>query len=129
MSESSSTPRADVVDALTSLLSRARSLHARVSPAGATHQGGSGEGSSLSVAARRLQRSVIRPLELALGRASTDDRTGRTGPTDGDGKDAHGAGQPGSDPSALLAGDPLWQLTVDATRLRLSPGLPSEVQE
>ncbi len=129
MSESPSTPRADDVrSALTSLLSRARSLHAAVNPAAATQREGSANESSLGFAARRLQRSVIRPLEKALERASGgEDR--RTGPTAGGGGHAAEAGKPASDPGALLAGDPLWQLTLDATRLRLSPGLPLEVQE
>jgi CDGSH-type Zn-finger protein/truncated hemoglobin YjbI len=125
MSESSTTPRADVVDALRSLLSRARSLHADVTQAAATRPDDAAEESSLSFAARRLKHSVIRPLEDALERASGGGGTGTTGSTEEGGA---GAAEPGEDP-ALLAGDALWELTTDATRLRLSPGLPPEVQE
>jgi hypothetical protein len=104
MSESSTTPRADVVDALRSLLSRARSLHADVTQAAATRPDDAAEESSLSFAARRLKRSVIRPLEDALERASGGGGTGTTGSTEEGGA---GAAEPGEDP-ALVAGHPLW---------------------
>jgi hypothetical protein len=38
-------------------------------------------------------------------------------------------GKPADDSGALLAGEPLWQLAQDATRLRLTAGIQAEVQE
>jgi CDGSH-type Zn-finger protein/truncated hemoglobin YjbI len=61
--------------------------------------------------ATRLARSVIRPLEVALERE-------------------HGQAEaPTPSISSPEGDDALWRLTVDVTRLRLSSGLPSEVQE
>ena len=59
----------------------------------------------------RLARSVVRPLDVALRRLAHDTAATARG--------------------ALHAppGDPLWQLALDATRVRLRPGLPTELQE
>ncbi len=80
------------------------------------------------VAAHRLKRSVIRPLTEALKRM----------PGEGDGRDptrghAHGhtdAHVPAGGQADLSStSESLWRLAADVTRLRLSPGLPTEVQE
>jgi CDGSH-type Zn-finger protein/truncated hemoglobin YjbI len=90
--------------ALASLLERAEDLAASLSCA---------EGDRLVV--ERLRRSVIRPLSDALG-----DQPG-----------AHGQA---NDPAGVrrareATADGVWELALDVTRLRLVPGLPSQVQE
>ena len=110
-------------DALTSLLVRARSLEAKLSEAIAKHHGASNDDSA-RFGARRLKRSVIRPLEASVERLRGDGTTTTTR-DEGD-ADALKAS---SDPSALLAGEDLWQLAVDSTRLRLTRGVPLEVHE
>jgi CDGSH-type Zn-finger protein/truncated hemoglobin YjbI len=128
MSGSSTTPAVGAVDALAALLARAKSLEADLSAAAATRQDRPEKASSLSFAARRLQRSVIRPLGVALEHTSVDEAAGSPATHD-DGDDTDQGARPDSDPASLLAGEPLWQQALDATRLRLSPGLPTEVQE
>jgi CDGSH-type Zn-finger protein/truncated hemoglobin YjbI len=117
MTRSSTTPGRDVADALTSLLTQARWLESGLSATAATQQDISVEETSLSFAARRLQRSVIRPLADAIE------------PRDGVAREVVEVDEQAPDPARLLTGGPLWQLALDATRLRLSPGVPTEVQE
>ena len=110
------------VPELAALLSRATELEAALSAAVAAQQDGVGDGTALSYAAQRLQRSVIRPLDEALARSASDEQ-GAPKPPAREGRRSD------ADSAALLAGEPLWRLALDATRLRLRPGLPTEVQE
>src|ERR1700756_158076 len=90
--------------ALASLLERAEDLAASLSCA---------EGDRLVV--ERLRRSVIRPLSDALG-----DQPGAHGQAD----DPAGVRRAREAPA-----EGVWELALDVTRLRLVPGLPSQVQE
>jgi CDGSH-type Zn-finger protein/truncated hemoglobin YjbI len=95
---------AEPLSALASLLQRAQDLAASRSTAGAGRLMG-----------ERLRRSVIRPLSAALAEQSR----------------AHAQpNQPtGSRRRRAATVDGIWELTLEATRLRLLPGLPSQVQE
>jgi CDGSH-type Zn-finger protein/truncated hemoglobin YjbI len=114
---------------LASLLASAIELEAKLSAA-VTQAESSDEESPPSYAARRLQRSVIRPLEEALKRGGSDaqDAQGPHAPRAG-GDEVGPQGKAADDWGALLAGEPLWQLARDATRLRLTAGVQAEVQE
>jgi CDGSH-type Zn-finger protein/truncated hemoglobin YjbI len=124
-------PRASAADLradLAALLSRARELDADLSAAVAAGEDSSDQETPLRYAARRLQRSVIRPLQEAFehGRShkagAPKVRADQAAPGDDAPADA-------GDPAGSVAGEALWQLARDATRLRLKPGLPTEVQE
>ena len=111
---------------LASLLARATELEAKLSAA-VTHLESSDEENPLSYAARRFRRSVIRPIDEALQRSA---------PVEPDTRKTHvrqpgvgPEGKPTDDSGALLAGELLWQLAQDATRLRLTAGVQAEVQE
>jgi len=131
MSESPHRSGVELDAALALLLQRAAQLEAGISDRIAADKQDAGEQCLLAFAAERLQRSVIRPLDEALARLS-DQRDGRgeqrTDGSEPDGGD-HGPAGAGLGSAAALAGEPLWQLARDATRLRLSAGLPAEVQE
>ncbi len=72
---------------------------------------GSGdEQDDLTIVAHRLRRSVIRPLDVAAP-GEREDKS------------------PGGEVDRGGLGERLAQLARDATRLRLSPGIPAEVQE
>ena len=93
-----------VLSSLGSLIERAEDLAASLSSA---------EGDRL--VGERLRRSVIRPLSDVL------DHRPR----------AHGQA---NDPTDVrrpreAAADAIWELALDATRLRVAPGLPSQIQE
>ncbi len=103
MTSSSST--AEPLSALASLLARAQDLAASVSSADAD-----------ALLGERLTRSVIRPLSDALAAGGSRARARADEPT----------GSPAG-PAGTIDG--LWELTLEATRLRLLPGLPSQVQE
>ncbi len=99
---------------LTSILRRARELEAAV----LNDEGGVRD--ELRPAAERLKRSVIRPLGDALARLP--------GESEGEGQgDGEGQGSPAADAQPIDAA--LWQLALDTTRLRVAPGLPTELQE
>jgi hypothetical protein len=125
----SGAPAANARAETDSLLSRARVLEAELSSTVGARQETSEEESLLSDAARRLRRSVIRPLEEMLER----DASGKNVAPEARGPHAGGGGRPqakdAGDRGALLTGEPLWQLAKDATRIRLMEGLPTEVQE
>jgi len=89
----------------------------------------SDEESPLSYAARRLQRSVIRPINEALQRASDEHAAPKPQVPHAGRGDVGPEGKPVDDSGALLAGEPLWKLAQDATRLRLMAGVQTEVQE
>jgi CDGSH-type Zn-finger protein/truncated hemoglobin YjbI len=90
------------------------------SNAAAHDKKGEEEHRQLTFVAQRLERSVIRPLEAALARLAGE-------------KEAWNAPGPGGESAGDIAegaiSERLAQLARDATRLRLSPGLPPEVQE
>jgi hypothetical protein len=89
---------------LSGLFSRALALQRLLASAPT----GGAEETELGSAALRLKRSVIRPL------ASVTARVPGT---------ATGIG----DPLEAVSGALLWELTVDATRLWLTPGAPAEI--
>jgi CDGSH-type Zn-finger protein/truncated hemoglobin YjbI len=92
---------AELRSALASLLERAQDLAASLS---------AGDGDRL--VGERLRRSVIRPLSDALG------------------EDSRAANQAiGPRRRRAATADRIWGLTLEATRLRLLPGIPSQVQE
>jgi CDGSH-type Zn-finger protein/truncated hemoglobin YjbI len=124
------TPAADADGELRALLRRAREIKVGLTAAAPARHASSGDASALSHAAQRLQRSVIRPLEVALERGApdTDGARNASAPQE-DGSSVGPAGEHAGDPAMLLAGEPLWQLARDLTRIRLTPGLPTEVQE
>jgi CDGSH-type Zn-finger protein/truncated hemoglobin YjbI len=95
-----STRNADVQGELALLLARARELEPELAAGDED-------------AARRLRRSVIRPLADAVERGSAAAQPRRADPP----------AAPGS------TGERLWHLARDATRIRMTPGLPAEVQE
>jgi CDGSH-type Zn-finger protein/truncated hemoglobin YjbI len=90
--------------ALASLIERAQDLTAGLSSA---------DGDQL--ASERLRRSVIRPLSEALGDAPRARRQANEARGERQARDA--------------TTDGIWELALDATRLRIAPGLPSQVQE
>ena len=90
--------------ALASLLERAQDLAVSLS---------AGDGDRL--VGERLRRSVIRPLSDALGEESRAE------------KQANQTIGPRRRRAATADG--IWGLTLEATRLRLLPGIPSQVQE
>jgi len=92
---------------LSTLLARARGLERLF----ASPVEEDAEGDDLRVAARRLERSVVRPLAAACG---------------GDDVEAR---RPDAEPLEAPTGDLLWELTLDATRLRLRPEHPPELEE
>jgi CDGSH-type Zn-finger protein/truncated hemoglobin YjbI len=92
---------------LTALLARARRLQEL--HMSEPEDGGGRE--ELRAAGERLERSVARPLVAAGASASA------------------GAETTDIEPREAPAGDLLWQLTLDATRLRLRPDHPPELQE
>jgi CDGSH-type Zn-finger protein/truncated hemoglobin YjbI len=75
---------------------------------------------ALQFASKRLTNSVIRPLRDAVGRIDREDAAlPAAGPTM--------PSVPADDKLGLE--DRLWQLAKEATRMRLRPDLPTEVQE
>jgi CDGSH-type Zn-finger protein/truncated hemoglobin YjbI len=100
----SSDRAAERQSALASLIQRAQDLATDVSSADGDQSVG-----------ERLRRSVIRPLSDALGAGSRANKP---------------ANEPIGPPRRRAATiDGIWKLTLEATRLRLRPGLPSQVQE
>ena len=102
------------MDDLTALEAAADRLAGEIEQAIA---GGGGDLAGLDAVARRLRRSVVRPLgnaRTALGAAAP----AREEPPPG-----------GVDDLEALVGDRLWDLAQRATRLRLDPGMPIDVQE
>jgi CDGSH-type Zn-finger protein/truncated hemoglobin YjbI len=95
---------AEHLSALASLLERARDLAAGLST-----------GDADRLVGERLRRSVIRPLTGALGGEAR----------------AHGRANEPTGPRRRRAAteDGVWELALDATRLRVVRGLPSQVQE
>jgi CDGSH-type Zn-finger protein len=84
----------------------------------------------LSRATLRLMTTVIRPLAEALTKLPVDRYTlpGRTaGPGFGYNRDIHLL--PHKPSAWVFFGERLWQLAVAATKLRLIPNTPSEIQE
>ncbi|HWE33637.1 MAG TPA: CDGSH iron-sulfur domain-containing protein [Solirubrobacteraceae bacterium] len=100
----SSASMAEPLSALASLLGRAQDLAASLPAADADRLVG-----------ERLRRSVIRPLSDALAEQSLAHR--------------HATQPTGSRQRRAATTDGVWELTLEATRLRLLPGLPSQVQE
>ncbi len=97
--------------AIATLLDRALELESAAQRAPAPADKDSAEDQDdLMLVAQRLRRSVIRPLEDAAPGERGDDA-------------------PGTDVDCGRLGERLAQLARDATRLRLSPGAPAEVQE
>ncbi|MDQ2759811.1 MAG: CDGSH iron-sulfur domain-containing protein [Actinomycetota bacterium] len=113
------------------LCSAARELEAGLAGELATREVSPVEQSQRQYATERLRRSVIRPLEEALERIGPGVvRAHQAG--------APQAGAPPVDVDAVAVDiggraasldERLWQLARDATRIRLVPGLASEVQE
>lgn len=112
---------------MASLLRRSRKLEAAIRGGIAA---GEQNAEQLVFMADRLKRSVIRPLSEALERLPSQCNGGddQAVPSDRADPDEPPA-RAGFDPGGALTGDPLWQLARDATRLRLSAGLPGKVQE
>ncbi len=116
-------------DELVSLLQRALELEARLR--GRTpERDGSDRDDDRAGSARRLRRSVIRPLMETLG-AEDRERAGALGENDRgqagapEAEDRDGAGD-SADPALE---ELLWQLARDATRLRAAHGRPTQLQE
>ena len=101
-----------------SLLMRAGQLAASTSSEMARPGLEPSEAGRLQLVANRLTRSVTRPLGVALTRLQGGDGAAPEPPGD---EDVPAAG--------VSIDDRLWELARDATRLRLAPGLPAEVQE
>ena len=102
------------VDDLTALEAAAGRLAGEIDQAIAA---AGGDVAGLDAIARRLRRSVLRPLgnaRAALGLPATDGEAPQAG--GGDGLDA-------------VIGGRLWDLAQRATRLRLDPGMPVDLQE
>ncbi len=84
----------------------------------------------LSRATLRLMTTVIRPLSEALTKLPVDRARlpGRTaGPGFGYNRDVHLL--PHKPSAWVFFGERLWQLALLATKLRLNPGMPTEIQE
>ena len=84
----------------------------------------------LSRATLRLMTTVIRPLSEALTKLPVDRHRlpGRTaGPGFGYNRDIHLL--PHKPSAWVFFGERLWQLAVAATKLRLNPSMPTEIQE
>ncbi len=84
----------------------------------------------LSRATLRLMTTVIRPLSEALTKLPVDRARlpGRTaGPGFGYNRDIHLLPHKAS--AWVFFGERLWQLAVAATKLRLNPNMPTEIQE
>ena len=90
--------------ALASLLERAQDLAVSLSA-----------GDRDRLVGERLRRSVIRPLSDALGEESRAEKQANQAIV----RRRHRA----------ATADGIWGLTLEATRLRLLPGIPSQVQE
>jgi CDGSH-type Zn-finger protein/truncated hemoglobin YjbI len=127
--EPSGVPAADAHRKLAALLSSARALGAELAAAAAAQQESSGDERTLRYAALRLQRSVIRPLDDAIERGAFGAGAAAQASVRQPGGDADPAVRHAPDAAVLLAGERLWQLAQDATALRLTPALPTEVQE
>ncbi len=129
MSKSPSSSLADAGAELAALLRRARELEAAFTVG--TDAGGNGSDGqrSLGAAAPRLKRSVIRPLEAAVARTPGKGNARDVGPGDGGHDQPKPACEAGREAVAPATGESVWRLACEATRLRLSPGLPTEVQE
>jgi CDGSH-type Zn-finger protein/truncated hemoglobin YjbI len=96
---------------LASLLARALALEARLRGPTTGPPGGEGDGQA-PLAARRLQRSVVRPLVEALDTGDLGEPAGR-----------------GADLTDQPNDERLWQLARDATRLRAAHEFPTQLQE
>src|SRR5579864_3635155 len=84
----------------------------------------------LSRATLRLMTTVLRPLGEVLTQLPVDSRAlpGRTaGPGFGYNRDIHLL--PHKQSAWVFFGERLWQLAVVATKLRLNPSMPTEIQE
>ena len=84
----------------------------------------------LSRATLRLMTTVIRPLGEALTKLPVDSAAlpGKTaGPGFGYNRDVHLL--PHKPSAWVFFGERLWQLATLATKLRLNPGIPTEIQE
>jgi CDGSH-type Zn-finger protein len=116
----------DPATALASLLHAATELEAALMNAG-TPSGEQDKVRSPAWAARRLKRSVIRPLTDALSRSSASHpgSAGRAEAKQPRRADADPGNAPADAPDAMR----LWRLAVDATKARLTPGLPAEAVE
>ncbi len=112
---------------LASLLSAATELEADLTAALAAVHASAAEGRTLSGAAERLRRSVIRPLEAALDRSSSDHVPARR--ADSHPRRAAAGGEHLDDRGTSLVDHALWELARDATRIACTPGLASELQE
>jgi len=107
---------------LAALRSKARELEAALSAGAATEQDSSGNDGQLSGAALRVRRCVIRPLDEALAKGPDDDPAHSEA--------VGGAAKRPSDAVSAADFDALaWELARGATRLRLTGGLPTQVQE
>jgi CDGSH-type Zn-finger protein len=113
---------ADAAGDLAALRSRARELEAALSAAAATEQDSSGNDGQLGRAALRVRRSVIRPLDEAL--ANEPDDSSAHSETVGPARQRPLDAVPETGFDALA-----WELAHSATRLRLTHGLPTRVQE
>ncbi len=128
MSQSTALSAADARVELASLLQGADQLEAALLAAAPDGEKQSvDEQDTLNAVAQRLKRSVIRPLSEALQRMPGEPnghsaRSRRPNAGTGDSTAA-------ADVDRSRLGAPLWGLTLAATRLRLSPGVPSQVQE
>jgi CDGSH-type Zn-finger protein/truncated hemoglobin YjbI len=113
---------------LASLLSGARELERAIRDA---LDGGAGspEQAGAAEAPDRLERSVIRPLHAARERMAQADGRAAGTVLEETAVAAVAVIAPGQDVADWLGGEALWELTRQATRLRLRPGLPSELQE
>jgi CDGSH-type Zn-finger protein/truncated hemoglobin YjbI/ferredoxin len=120
---------AGAVEGLVGLLQSASELEAALLSAHVGKASNADERARMDLATQRLKRSVIRPLRVALERLSEDD-SASSGPARGSERGRVDAvNESGQDAGASPTGEALWQLARDATVLRLSTGLPTEVGE
>jgi CDGSH-type Zn-finger protein/truncated hemoglobin YjbI len=115
---------------LESLLDRALELEAAIlSPQAAGTEQTDEEASELSLVARRLKRSVIRPLGDALDRIAGGPDRRHVAPRREQRADSGAPAERTQGTGSSSIDDLLWRLAQDATRLRLRPGLSAELQE
>jgi CDGSH-type Zn-finger protein/truncated hemoglobin YjbI len=103
-------------DEIAGILGRARGLRDELRAGLGAGRMADAERSIVEAALARLDSSVIRPLETAFASGATETAGQATVAPQGDALDA-------------LRGQPLWQLTLDATSLRVESSVPSELVE
>jgi CDGSH-type Zn-finger protein/truncated hemoglobin YjbI len=124
-----------LVDDLNELLAASGRLAADIDRAVA-EGAATGGAQGLDIVARRLRLSVVRPLSTAVGVAGTDAappgaRSSADGaPSAPSSADGAADGVPvNPDAVPTHVGDAVWDLARRATRLRLEPGIPVDLQE